>query len=264
MSGREVSGHRSPDLAETGARRIITLDGPASSGKSTTAREVARVLGFRHLNSGTIYRALTFALLDDGAAPERWNELRAEDFDALPLRIEPTLKGFRTILGQRLLEKELRSPLVTGEASRLAALAPVRAWLLRVQREAGRDGRLVADGRDMGTVVFPEAELKFYLTAHLSERARRRLLDHGVQAPTAAEIQEEARCIADRDRYDSERQHAPLRCPDDAYQIDTTSLTVEEQVTAIVAKVLGTTGQFRADSGRGRPTQRGVPGALSP
>ena len=142
------------------------------------------------------------------------------------------------MLGARVLGQELRSPLVTGEASRLAALAPVRKWLLRVQREVGRGGRLVADGRDMGTVVFPEAELKFYVTADLRERARRRLHDYGVDAPTAGEIEEEARRIEDRDRCDSERRHAPLRRPDDAHEIDTTRLEFDQQVEAIVAKVL--------------------------
>ena len=236
MTGPKAPAHGSPRPL---AGPIVTLDGPASAGKSTTAREVARRLGFRHLNSGTFYRALAFALLDAEIVPGRWSELRTEHFDVLPLRVEPASEGFRTMLDARVLGEELRSPLVTGEASRLAALAPVRAWLLGVQREAGRGGRLVADGRDMGTVVFPEAELKFYLTADLGERARRRLRDHGVDAPTVAEIEEEARRIEDRDRCDSERRHAPLRRPDDAYEIDTTRLEFDQQVEAIVARVLG-------------------------
>jgi cytidylate kinase len=216
---------------------VVTLDGPAGSGKSTTAREVARRLGFRHLDSGAFYRALTFGLLEAEVDPDRWDVLTASDLDRVGVRVEPTEGGFRILLGDRVLAQELRSQRVTAHVSRLAGLRPVRAWLLETQRAAGRRGRLVADGRDMGTVVFPDAEAKVFLIADVSERARRRLREHGVGDPSAADLENEVARIAARDRVDSERELSPLRQPDGALLLDTTRLTFEEQVEAILTRV---------------------------
>lgn len=216
---------------------VVTLDGPAGSGKSTTAREVARRLGFRHLDSGAFYRALTYGLLEAGIEPERWPELGAADLDRIGVRVEPSEHGFRILLGGRALADEIRSPRVTAHVARLAGLRSVRAWLLDTQRAAGRRGRLVADGRDMGTVVFPDAEVKVFLTADLRERARRRLREQGVQLPTEAELDAEVERIAARDRTDSEREHSPLRQPAGALVLDTTRLSFEEQVEAILRRV---------------------------
>ncbi|HET9948858.1 MAG TPA: (d)CMP kinase [Longimicrobiales bacterium] len=216
---------------------VVTIDGPAGAGKSTTAREVARRLGFRHLDSGALYRALTFALLDADVPEERWPRLDVEDLRALGVDLEPTPDGFRVRLGERVLERELRSAEVTSLVSRLARLPAARASLLELQRRAGALGRLVADGRDMGTVVFPDAEVKVYLSADLEERARRRLRDEGIERPSREEIARQAEAIAERDCRDSEREASPLRRPPDAREIDTTSMTFEEQVAAIVALV---------------------------
>ena len=216
---------------------IVTLDGPAGSGKSTTARRVAERLGYRHLDSGAIYRALTFHLLERGIEPERWPELTAAELADVPLRLDPAPGGFRVRLGERVLGDELRTPRVTSRVAHLAGLAAVRKWLIRYQHEAARHGPLVADGRDMGTVVFPDAELKFYLTADLRERARRRLRDQGVESPTDEQIAHEAEGIAERDRTDSERELSPLRRPDGAIDVDTTALGFDEQVEAIVKRV---------------------------
>jgi cytidylate kinase len=218
---------------------VVTLDGPAGSGKSTTAREVARRLGFRHLDSGACYRALTYGLLEAGAEPGRWDLLGAGDLDKIGIRVEPTADGFRILLGDRVLGEELRTTRVTALVSRLAGLAAVREWLLGTQRAAGRRGRLVADGRDMGTVVFPDAEVKVFLVADLAERARRRLREQGAAAPSEAEVEREAERIAARDRTDSERELSPLRQPEGALLLDTTRLTFEEQVEAILARVRG-------------------------
>lgn len=216
---------------------VVTLDGPAGSGKSSTAREVARRMGFRHMDSGAFYRALTYGLLEAGVGPDRWEGLTAPDLEAVGVSVQPTHEGFRVFLGFRSLEGELRSSSVTAHVSRLAGLAVVRSWLLGIQREAGRPGRLVADGRDMGTVVFPGAEVKVFLTADLSERARRRLNEQGVADPSAAELVREAARIGERDRGDSEREFSPLRRPEDALELDTTRLTFEEQVEAILRRV---------------------------
>lgn len=216
---------------------VVTLDGPAGSGKSSTAREVARRMGFRHMDSGAFYRALTYGLLEAGVGPDLWEGLTVPDLEAVGVSVQPTHEGFRVLLGSRSLEGELRTSSVTANVSRLAGLAIVRSWLLGIQREAGRTGRLVADGRDMGTVVFPGAEVKVFLTADLPERARRRLNEQGVADPSTAELVREAARIGERDRGDSEREFSPLRRPEGALELDTTRLTFEKQVEAILRRV---------------------------
>jgi cytidylate kinase len=222
---------------------VVTFDGPAGSGKSSTARAVARELGFRHLDSGALYRALTWALLDRGVPPDRWPELDGEDFRRLGVRLEPTDTGYRVRVGGRRVDEALRSRRVTEHVSDLARLPVAREALLGLQRQAGAYGRLVADGRDMGTVVFPDADLKVFLVADLSERARRRLREEEDQAADTAEaVEREAERLARRDRRDSERSHAPLRKPRDAWVLDTTSLDFREQVEAVVRRVRQLTG----------------------
>lgn len=216
---------------------MVTLDGPAGSGKSTTAREVARRLGFRHLDSGALYRALTYALQEAGVEEERWERLGVDDFRRLGVELGATEDGFQVRLGDRVLTDELRSTRVTGRVALLARLPAARACLLDLQRAAGEHGRLVADGRDMGTVVFPDADLKIYLVADLEERARRRLRDEGQSDPTAEALSEQVRAIRDRDGIDSARDISPLRRPRDAVEIDTTGLSFDDQVEAIVERV---------------------------
>lgn len=216
---------------------VVTLDGPAGSGKSSTARAVARALGFRHLDSGALYRALTWALLERATPPDRWDGLDEADFDALDIRLEPTDSGYRVRVGGQVVEDALRSAEVTEHVSHLARLPAARQALLGLQRQAGAFGRLVADGRDMGSVVFPDADLKVYLVAALEERARRRLLEGDEAEPGERELAREAGRLAARDRRDSERAHAPLTKPDDAWELDTTGLTFQEQVEAVVRRV---------------------------
>lgn len=216
---------------------VVTLDGPAGSGKSTTAKEVARRLAFRHLDSGALYRSLTHALLDAGVAPEAWPSLSQEDIEALGVTVRPTREAFEIRLAGRILGPELRTAAVTAHVSALARLPAVRGALIGLQRDAGAAGRLVTDGRDMGTVVFPDADVKVFLVADLRERARRRLLERGTADPSPAELEAEARRIDERDRLDSERALSPLRRPDDAVDLDTTGLSFEEQVEAVVRLV---------------------------
>lgn len=213
---------------------VVTLDGPAGSGKSSTAREVARRLGFRHLDSGALYRALTVALLESGIPEEAWGDLTEASLRDLAVRVTPVGSSLQVSLGPRPLDAELRTPEVTRLVSPLAKLPAVRGALLDLQREAGRHGRLVADGRDMGTVVFPDAEVKVFLVADLRERARRRLLEQGAPAPGVTDVDDEAGRIAERDERDSQREISPLRRPHDAVDLDTTSLSFEEQVEAVV------------------------------
>lgn len=233
MSGRDEPTRREGP--------VVTLDGPAGSGKSTTAREVARRLGFRHLDSGALYRALTVALLESGTPREGWESVTLSELRALGVGVEAEGAELRVLLRGRVLGDELRTPEVTALVSPLARIPAVREALLGLQREAGRRGRLVADGRDMGTVVFPEAEVKVFLVADLRERARRRLREQEGVEPTAARVDEEMALIAERDERDSSRAISPLRRPDGAFELDTTELSFEEQVEAVVRRVRAVT-----------------------
>lgn len=213
---------------------LVTLDGPAGVGKSTTAKAVARELGYRYLDSGALYRSVTFALLSAGIPEEDWPSLSVEELAGLGLDVLPVGETVEIRLQGRLLVDELRTEAVTRHVSRLAQVAAVRRWLYRAQRAAASEGRLVADGRDMGTVVFPEARTKVFLTADVRERARRRLGDRGVAVPGDAELVEEARRLGDRDTQDQTRAVAPLRVPEGALVLDTTHLTFDAQVERIV------------------------------
>lgn len=212
---------------------IITLDGPAGSGKSSTAREVARRLGYRYLDSGAFYRALTWAALEAGIDRHEWENLSRAQLDALHVEGVSAGNSYRLLAGARDITDLIRSVDVNANVSRIAALPAVREWLLGRLRSASIDGDLVTDGRDMGTVVFPEAELKVYLVADPVVRASRRLIEQG-HAADAAGVAREIDRLASRDRADSERETAPMRKPDAAVQIDTSGLTLEEQVQEIV------------------------------
>jgi cytidylate kinase len=216
---------------------VITLDGPAGAGKTSTAKEVARRLGLRHLDSGALYRALTFALLEAGVPEERWPDLSVEELRALGVSQIGRAEGFEVRVGDRVVDEELRTPEVTSRVSVLAKVPAVRECLLELQRSAGAEGGLVADGRDMGTVVFPHADVKIFLVADLEERARRRLLQGGKEAEDSETVAAEAAAIAVRDERDAGRDISPLRKPAGAVEIDTTGLAFEDQVEAIVSLV---------------------------
>ena len=233
-------------MAEGPTRRlVITLDGPAGSGKTTTAQAVAKQLGFRHLDSGALYRALTFALLQEGVPEDEWGSLESGQLNELKVEVETEDDGVNIYRDGVLLTSQLRSPEVTGCVSALAGLPAVRDWLLGVQRSVGACGNLVADGRDMGTVVFPDADVKIFLVAGLEERARRRLLQDTGREPTSSEIREEARRIEQRDRADQSRNQSPLRRPEDAVEVDTTGLSFTDQVSLILRRVKDLTPLWR-------------------
>jgi CMP/dCMP kinase len=216
---------------------VVTLDGPAGSGKSSTAKAVAAALGFLHLDSGALYRALTFALLEAEIPPERWPELTADDFRELDVRAVQQDGALLVEVAGRPVTDELRTPEVTEHVSRLAGLPEARRSLIGLQRSVGAGGGLVTDGRDMGTVVFPDAEVKVFLVADLEERARRRLVEEGVSSPDPDTLRAQMDRICDRDRQDTERAHSPLREPEGAHRIDTTALGFHEQVREVVGLV---------------------------
>ena len=221
----------SPAGGERGIR--VAVDGPAASGKSTTARAVADRLGYAHLNSGLLYRAVTWAGLEGG-----WLDAGRREFAR---RVEELELDLRRADGEFVVEvdgrrpgEELTTRAVSRRVSDVAARAPAREKALEELRSAGRSGGVVCDGRDIGTVVFPDAELKIYLVATAEERARRRLLDYG-EEPTEERIAAEAERLRARDEKDASRELAPLRKPEDAVEIDTTDLRPSEVVDRIVS-----------------------------
>ena len=218
------------------SRPVIAIDGPAASGKSTTARAVADALGYAHIDSGALYRAVTLLALERPEPPERW---RGEDLversreRGLGLApFAPPATAQVTVAGAPLGEA-LRSEAVTAEVSRVAAMGPVREFVNRLLRAAAADGGVVLDGRDIGTAVFPDAEVKVFLVADPAERARRRLVERG-HAADPARVRAEAQDLVRRDRHDSTRDVAPLARAPDAELLDTTALSFAEQVQAIV------------------------------
>lgn len=213
---------------------IIALDGPAGSGKSSTAKAVARELGYRHLDSGAFYRAITWAALCAGIPAERWPGLTHDELDGLDVHGRPSGDGYALSVAGSDVTAQIRLPEVNAHVSRMAAVPAVREWLMDALREAGARGGLVADGRDIGTVVFPDAELKVYLVADPAERARRRLREHGVAEPSDAQVAEETARLQGRDEVDSTREVAPLAQAADAVMVDTTGLEFAAQVLEIV------------------------------
>jgi CMP/dCMP kinase len=210
---------------------VITIDGPAGAGKSSVAGELARRLGFRRVNTGALYRALAWAVRAAGIAPE--------DSPALRRVLDRTtveLVGERVVVDGRDVTDEIRTPEISELTSRLTALGPVRDKMTPLQRALAEGGGVVLEGRDTGSVVWPTAEVKFYLDADLETRACRRQGDlraQGVEMDLAAV----KRDLAVRDRQDTERPLAPLRRPEGAVVIDTSALELEEVVEKMLSAV---------------------------
>ena len=210
---------------------VVAIDGPAASGKSSTAQWVARELGFLHADSGALYRAATAARLREGGDPADWTEGSVLAAASRLVTIAPGRTTFTCLLDGMEVEEELRGEAVTRLVSRVAQMPRVRAWVNERVRELARTHSIVVDGRDIGTVVFPDAGLKIFLVADSWERARRRLVQRLERAPTEAEIAEETDRLVQRDAQDA-TQTVQAR---NAVLIDTTHLTQPEQVERIVA-----------------------------
>lgn len=214
---------------------IITIDGPAGSGKSTVAREVAEALQFHFLDTGSMYRAVAWRCLEEGLSEE--NRLGAIQIArGLKLRCE----GDRFYCQDRDITELIRTPEVSRRASVVAVIPEVRQALVQMQQEVGRQHPdIVSEGRDQGTVVFPEAEHKFFLSATVEERARRRMLEMQQRGQQALEWGELLDQIRERDERDSLRDIAPLKPAPDARQIDTTDYTLEAVTGMILESIRG-------------------------
>ncbi len=218
---------------------IVTIDGPAGSGKSTAVRRLAERLGFDFLDTGAMYRAVALEVLsrgiDIGDVTRVVQVAHTVDIEALG----PVVRA-----GGRDVTAEIRTPQVTSAASKVAAIPEVRTELVRLQRQAAERRNVVSEGRDQGTVVFPFAECKFYLTADPNERARRRQLELAEQGETIA-VEDLLRQILERDNRDQTRVTAPLRPADDAIRIDTSHLSPDEMIGRLEALVRERMGRTR-------------------
>jgi len=211
---------------------IITIDGPAGSGKSTTARRAAERLAYRYLDSGALYRAVTWAALQKHIDLDDQEQV-ARLARSLAIEMQTDNDGLRVLLNDQDITQEIRLPTVTEAIAPVAANPGVREALLETQRRFGRSGGVVAEGRDMGTVVFPEADLKFFMIASLEERAKRRQAELAVKGISVS-VSDLIEQIEGRDQKDRHRVHSPLCKPNGAIEIDTSRLTIEEQVAMVV------------------------------
>lgn len=214
---------------------IVAIDGPAGAGKSTVARAVARRLGLAYLDTGAMYRALTWLAQQSAIAPSDADGLAALA-RANPIEIEPTDDGDRVRVAGRDVTSEIRMPEVAADVSEVSAHPGVREEIVAAQRAVLGRGSWVSDGRDVGTVVCPEADLKVFLTASLDERARRRRAD---LARRGVELDEERvrEDVRRRDHWDSTRAASPLRAADDAVVIDSSAMEADEVADLVVALV---------------------------
>lgn len=211
---------------------MIAIDGPAGSGKSTTAKIIAEKLGFVYLDTGAMYRALTYWSFQKNVEPSNAGKL-AELAREIPLRFDASTGVNRVYVGDEDVTKKIRTPEITRAVSEISAHADVRRAMVEKQIAIGKNGSIVAEGRDTTTVVFPDADVKVFMDASVEERARRRVLDMnemGIKTSQGEQVKE----IMRRDKLDSERAHSPLKMADDAAVVDTTNITIEEQVEKII------------------------------
>ena len=215
---------------------IVAIDGPAATGKSTSAKLVAQKLGFTYMDTGAMYRCITLSVLRNhiSLADEEALQLLIQEMD---MHFERTDDNLVVRLNKEDVSTLIRKPEVTSHVSAVSALPQVRNHMVDIQRKIAKNQDCVIEGRDIGTIVFPKADVKFFLVADDIVRARRRQLDLKAigEEKTIDELVEE---ICRRDRFDSERSHSPLKKADDAVEVDTSQLTIDEQVDYMVNRVM--------------------------
>lgn len=214
---------------------VVTIDGPSAAGKSTTARETAERLGFVYVDTGALYRAVALKVLEERTKVED-AEAIATTLEAIQLDLSGSPAHPQVWLDGRDVAREIRTPEVSELSSRLAALPPVRKRLVEIQRGLRERGPLVAEGRDLGTVVYPDADVKIYLDADIDTRARRRhreLQARGIFV-TLDSVKED---LERRDHRDRTRMDSPLRPPEGAHRLDTSGIDIEGQVESVIGVV---------------------------
>ncbi len=215
------------------AKCVVAIDGGAGSGKSTTARGVARRLGFFYLDTGAMYRALTLKYLQ---LAEKRDTIDRKIIEKIidNTRIDLRQEDFHTYvyLDEKDVTQQIRSPAVNDFVSQISAIPEVREWMVERQREIAEGKNVVCEGRDIGTVVFPDAQVKIYMQADLDVRAKRRL-NELEEKKIEVHLDEVIENLKFRDRYDSSRRHSPLKKADDAIVVDTTHLTIEQEIELV-------------------------------
>lgn len=214
---------------------LITIDGPAGAGKSTVSRLLANKLSYTYLDTGALYRALAYRCIQEGlSATDEGGIANLCQRTGIVLQNE---EGFLRVLadGEDVTDK-IRTESISLQASAISAMPPVRAALLSIQREAGKAGGVVAEGRDMGTIVFPEADFKFFLEAGMNERIKRRHRELVIRGD-AVQYQNVKKDLMMRDRQDREREIAPLKVPEGAFIVDSTHVPAEGVVETILSVI---------------------------
>lgn len=217
---------------------IIAIDGYSACGKSTAAKETAKILGFRYIDSGAMYRAVTLFFLDNHVSLTNPKEIdRALQQIRITFHVNPHGKT-ETFLNGVIVEKDIRDMRVSEFVSQVSTLPTVRYAMVDQQRRMGKERAIVMDGRDIGTVVFPDAELKLFLTADILVRAFRRQKEL-LERDEMVDIDSIVENLQKRDQMDSTRKESPLRKASDAIDMDTTHITIEEEVDEVVRLALG-------------------------
>ena len=224
---------------------VVAIDGPAGAGKSSATRRLAEVLGYVHIDTGALYRAVAWLSIQQRVLdPADFNTAKTDEITEIARKAHlefkrmPKKNPSNRIFGNGVdVTSEIRTPEVSASASWISAIPGVRAALLGLQRRLGCQGKAILEGRDIGTVVFPDADVKFFLTASIEERAKRRLAEMEAAGADVTSFEDVKRSIVERDRGDSERKTAPLRKAKDAIEVDTTSFTLDQVVEQMAKHV---------------------------
>ncbi len=224
-------------MLKTPRKLIIAIDGFSSSGKSTIAKDVAKNLHYKYLDTGAMYRAITFKIIN--------HNIDLQDIQSIQNLLNSTSIDFKIVEGENHIfldgvdiEDKIRGLAVANNVSEVSTIQVVREFLVKLQQEIGKNGNIVMDGRDIGTVVFPNADVKFFVSASLKTRAKRRFEElQAKDYDKNLNLEEVEANLAKRDKIDSERKHSPLKVAKDAILIDTECMTKQEQLNFVLEKI---------------------------